>query len=220
MVLVEIFGGMCYDEFTQKKGGDLMELCKTIRKLRTEKGWSQEMLAEKAYVSRQTVSNWENEKCYPDVHSLLILSDLFGVSLDELIKGDVETMKKTVNEKDAKTLKISQWCGVLGLVAMMLTTAIFENCGEVGRVIGAVLAGGLAVLTFLSFHRMETIKADNDIQTQREILAFVKGETLDDIEKEKEQKNRRSIRNGLLTAAGISAVSGIICIVRLVMELV
>jgi len=48
----------------------------------------------------------------------------------------------------------------------------------------------------------------------------VKGETLDDIEKEKEQKNRRSIRNGLLTAAGISAVSGIICIVRLVMELV
>ncbi|WP_295104555.1 helix-turn-helix transcriptional regulator, partial [Ruminococcus sp.] len=133
-----------------------MELCKTIRKLRTEKGWSQEMLAEKAYVSRQTVSNWENEKCYPDVHSLLILSDLFGVSLDELIKGDVETMKKTVNEKDAKTLKISQWCGVLGLVAMMLTTAIFENCGEVGRVIGAVLAGGLAVLTFLSFHRMET----------------------------------------------------------------
>ena len=109
---------------------------------------------------------------------------------------------------------------MLGLVAMMLTTAIFENCGEVGRVIGAVLAGGLAVLTFLSFHRMETIKADNDIQTQREILAFVKGETLDDIEKEKEQKNRRSIRNGLLTAAGISAVSGIICIVRLVMELV
>ena len=219
MVLVEIFGGMCYDEFTQKKGGDLMELCKTIRKLRTEKGWSQEMLAEKAYVSRQTVSNWENEKCYPDVHSLLILSDLFGVSLDELIKGDVETMKKTVNEKDAKTLKISQWCGVLGLVAMMLTTAIFENCGEVGRVIGAVLAGGLAVLTFLSFHRMETIKADNDIQTKREILAFINGETLDDIEREKEQKNRRTVRNCLLAATAIGGISMVYCIIRLIIEL-
>ena len=196
-----------------------MELRKTIRKLRTEKEWSQEMLAEKAYVSRQTVSNWENEKCYPDVHSLLILSGLFGVSLDELIKGDVETMKKTVNEKDAKTLKTAQWCGVLGLVAMMLTTAIFENCGEVGRVIGAVLAGGLAVLTFLSFHRMETIKADNDIQTQREILAFVNGETLDDIEKEKEQKNRRTVRNSLLAAAAIGGISMVYCIIRLIIEL-
>ncbi|MBQ8966812.1 MAG: helix-turn-helix transcriptional regulator [Ruminococcus sp.] len=219
MPLVEIYCGLCYDEFTQKKGGDLMELCKTIRKLRTEKEWSQEMLAEKAYVSRQTVSNWENEKCYPDVHSLLILSGLFGVSLDELIKGDVETMKKTVNEKDAKTLKTAQWCGVLGLVAMMLTTAIFENCGEVGRVIGAVLAGGLAVLTFLSFHRMETIKADNDIQTQREILAFVNGETLDDIEKEKEQKNRRTVRNSLLAAAAIGGISMVYCIIRLIIEL-
>ena len=196
-----------------------MELCRTIRKLRTEKGWSQEMLAEKAYVSRQTVSNWETEKCYPDVHSLLILSDLFGVTLDELIKGDVETMKKTVNETDAKALKTAQWCGVLGLVAMMLTTAIFENFGEVGMVIGAVLAGGLAVLTFLSFHRMETIKADNDIQTKREILAFINGETLDDIEKEKEQKNRRTVRNCLLAAAAIGGISMVYCIIRLIIEL-
>ncbi|MBR5372384.1 MAG: helix-turn-helix transcriptional regulator, partial [Oscillospiraceae bacterium] len=49
-----------------------MELSKTIKKLRTEKGWSQETLAEKAYVSRQTVSNWETEKSFPDIHSLLL----------------------------------------------------------------------------------------------------------------------------------------------------
>ena len=70
-----------------------MELSKTIKRLRTEKGWSQETLAEKAYVSRQTISNWETEKNYPDVHSLLILSDLFGVSLDELIKAGVTSFK-------------------------------------------------------------------------------------------------------------------------------
>ena len=66
----------------------LMELHERIKKLRTEKDWSQEMLAERAYVSRQTVSNWETDKCYPDVRSLIILADIFGVSLDELIKGD------------------------------------------------------------------------------------------------------------------------------------
>ena len=86
-----------------------MELSKTIKRLRTEKGWSQETLAEKAYVSRQTISNWENEKNYPDVHSLLILSNLFGVSLDELIKGDVETMKNTIHNKDASALKHRIW---------------------------------------------------------------------------------------------------------------
>lgn len=197
-----------------------MELSNTIRRLRNEKGWSQELLAEKAYVSRQTVSNWETEKCYPDIHSLLILGDLFGVTLDELIKGDVEVMKKTVNKKDVKALKAAQWCGVLGLFAMMLVTAIFEGSGEFGKVVGSLIAGALAVFVFMSFHRMETIKTENDIQTQREIIAFMNGETLDDIEKEKEQKYRRSNRNGLILAACIGGVSMVISIIKLVMELV
>ena len=57
-------------------------------------GISQEELAEKVYVSRQTVSNWETGKNYPDIHSVLLLSSVFNVSLDQLIKGDVEIMKK------------------------------------------------------------------------------------------------------------------------------
>lgn len=198
-----------------------MELCRTIRKLRTEKGWSQEMLAEKAYVSRQTVSNWETEKSYPDVHSLLILSDLFGITLDELIKGDVEIMKKTVNETDAGALKRAQWCGVIGLFAMMLLVPlVFGNGGEVGKILGGVLAGALAVLVFVSFHRMETIKADNDIQTQREIIAFMNGETLDDIEKEKQQKERRSIKYALILSAVISGAGLIVGVVNIVVFLI
>ena len=50
---------------------------------------SQEELAERIFVSRQTVSNWENEKNYPDLKSLLLLSSLFGVSLDILVKGEL-----------------------------------------------------------------------------------------------------------------------------------
>lgn len=45
--------------------------------------FSQEELAEKIYVSRQTISNWETAKNYPDIHSLLRLSSLFNVSLDQ-----------------------------------------------------------------------------------------------------------------------------------------
>ena len=194
-----------------------MELSKTIKRLRTEKGWSQETLAEKAYVSRQTISNWENEKNYPDVHSLLILSDLFGVSLDELIKGDVETMKNTIHNKDASALKRAQWCGVIGLILLMaVVTPIYEHFGTIGMVIGSLLAGALAVFTFMSFHKMEAIKSEHDIQTQREILAFMNGETLDDIEKAKEQEIRKSNRRGMIVALIISGISIIVTAVHLI----
>ena len=74
-----------------------MELSIQIKKYRTELHLSQEELAEKVYVTRQTISNWENEKSYPDIHSLLLLSSLFNVSLDQLIKGDIEKMKEIIS---------------------------------------------------------------------------------------------------------------------------
>lgn len=61
---------------------------------------SQEELAKRIYVSRQTISNWENEKSYPDIHSLLLLSNLFGVPVDELIKGDLKKMKQEINQEE------------------------------------------------------------------------------------------------------------------------
>ena len=77
-----------------------MELNEQIKKYRTEMNISQEELAEKIYVTRQSISNWENGKTYPDIHSLLLLSSLFGISLDQLVKGDIEIMKKEIKEAD------------------------------------------------------------------------------------------------------------------------
>ena len=60
---------------------------------------SQEELAEKIYVTRQTISNWENDKSYPDIHILLLLSSTFHISLDQLIKGDITTMKEEISKE-------------------------------------------------------------------------------------------------------------------------
>ena len=76
-----------------------MELGNQIKAHRAVLSLSQEELAEKVYVTRQTISNWENEKSYPDIHSLLLLSSLFNVSLDQLIKGDIEKMKEIIAEQ-------------------------------------------------------------------------------------------------------------------------
>lgn len=65
-----------------------MEIGKKLKEMRTASGLTQDQVAERLFVSRQTVSNWENEKTYPDIVSIIRLSDLYAVSLDELLKGD------------------------------------------------------------------------------------------------------------------------------------
>ena len=87
-----------------------MELGTQIRKYRNERTLSQEALAEKVYVSRQTVSNWENDKSYPDVNSLVLLSEVFEISLDQLIK-DVEMMKEQIDQTDQKACHLDRDTG-------------------------------------------------------------------------------------------------------------
>ena len=193
-----------------------MEIGTTIKQHRTELGWSQEVLAEKAYVSRQTVSNWETEKSYPDVHSLLILSDLFGVSLDELIKGDVAVMKEQVKSKDVRTFKKLQLIGVLGILLLIVTGMPLL---EYGGAVGGVVWGALAVGVFLAWHRFEQIKSENDIQTYREVLAFVNGETLDDIERTNEAKKRRSLKILEIIVAAQAIIMLIVCAGVIIFEL-
>ena len=79
---------------------------------------SQDDLAGRIFVSRQTISNWENDRTYPDVQNLLLLSDLFDVTIDQLIKGDLDTMKQAF-DKDVRSMKI------LNMILYGLAAAIF-----------------------------------------------------------------------------------------------
>ena len=86
------------------QGGEEMELGKQIKKYRQELQLSQEELADHVYVSRQTISNWENDKSYPDVTSLVLLSEIFQISLDKLIKGDIERSNQTRGNQKTQSL--------------------------------------------------------------------------------------------------------------------
>ena len=63
-----------------------MEIGAKIKEARTRTGLTQEQAAEALGVSRKTISNWENEKTYPDIVSVVKMSDLYAVSLDRLLK--------------------------------------------------------------------------------------------------------------------------------------
>lgn len=75
-----------------------MNLGKKIIELRKDNKMSQEDLAEVLNVTRQTISNWENGKNYPDIGTLILLSDKFHIPLDILLKGD----NKMINNIDNK----------------------------------------------------------------------------------------------------------------------
>ena len=98
-----------------------MNFDKKIIEIRKKHNLTQEDLAEKLNVSRQTVSNWETNKCYPDIETLVIISNKFNISLDILIKEN-EKMFKDIDKKIriGKKLKYS----VLVLVFLLLIGGI------------------------------------------------------------------------------------------------
>ena len=160
-----------------------MNLHHQIRTYRNSLQISQEDLAENIYVSRQTISNWETGKSYPDIHSLLLLSKFFGISLDELVKGDLEIMEKKIGLMESK--RVRGLFNVFTLLFLIMVVSIAPLLFFF-KTIGMILWVFIATITMLVSIKVEKFKKANDIQTYKEIAAFMKGETLDKITKERE----------------------------------
>jgi len=122
-----------------------MNLGETIYRLRTDKQMSQGELAEMLEVSRQSISKWENNSAVPELEKLIRLSEIFDVSLDELVKGEekskdvppeVRTEVVYVKQKGFPPRKIAGT--ILFCMAFLVTILLF------------VAGGGLAGLIFAS----------------------------------------------------------------------
>lgn len=160
-----------------------MNLQHQIKKHRNSLSISQEGLAENIYVSRQTISNWETGKNYPDIHSLLLLSNFFGITLDELVKGDLEIMKKKIESIEIeKVKKLSTVLASLFIVMIVSAAPLLFFLKASGIIIWVTIA----VITMFVAFKVEKVKKDNGIQTYKEITAFMNGETLDKISKAEE----------------------------------
>ena len=160
-----------------------MEIGKQIRKYRMEAKLSQDELADKIYVTRQTISNWENDRNYPDIRSLVLLSSVFGISLDILVKGDVKAMKEQIDEEDIRRFKRDQMVYLIMLAGMViLPMPLLRYLKEWGIVLWLVWA---AVSIWWSL-RIQKAQKTHDIHTYKEIIAFLEGRRLDELEKQRE----------------------------------
>lgn len=164
-----------------------MELGTQIKKYRTEHAMSQDELAEKVFVSRQSVSNWETGKTYPDIKSLLLLSEIFSVSLDQLVKGDIEIMKKEIDAQELANFQKDNSIFTALFIALITLPVPLTKFG--GR-IGCIAYFILIIVTLYYSLRIEMHKKKFDIQTYKEIIAFTEGEDLDAIEKAREAGKR------------------------------
>ncbi|EHL08862.1 DNA-binding helix-turn-helix protein [Desulfitobacterium hafniense DP7] len=119
----------------------VMSFSEKLRVLRKEKGLSQEQLAEMVNVSRQAVSKWESEQAYPELDKLILLSDFFNISLDDLIKDkNPEDVAKNNDNSDSKEddEETDEWLIVGGFIVGVAIGLITENFmwGTIGAFLG------------------------------------------------------------------------------------
>ena len=153
-----------------------MDVGNQIRERRTRLGISQEELAQKLYVSRVTVSHWETGKTLPDVQSMLLLANLFGTTIDEMVRGDVDEMREMVEKNERRTRTFAV---VLATVEVVVLTALAvtavagrEYLEPVLRLLLAVLAVAFSLVMTAARHRRDP----EDVKSAAELLGAATGE--------------------------------------------
>ena len=192
-----------------------MEIGKRLKEFRNRQGMTQDDLAERLYVTRQTISSWENDKSYPDIHSLLMMSELFNVSLDTLVKGDIEIMKEKIDRESIRNFRrdSSIFAGLLFACAVLFLP--LYRWGGIPGIAAWVLLFAAAVYYAV---KLEKTKKQQDVRTYREIVAFTNGEKLDGIEKAREEE-KRNYQKGLAVLLSAGATLLILWIISLIFPL-
>src|SRR5699024_1910899 len=121
--------------------GASMELGNQLQKLREKHDMSQQDLADKLNVSRQAIYKWENNKGYPDIENLIALSDVFQVTVDEMIRSDDKLREKINVDEDDSSFNDPGF--YIGIVIMFI--GILTDFGSVSTVLMFL---GIAIIVF------------------------------------------------------------------------
>ncbi|HCY6949791.1 TPA: helix-turn-helix transcriptional regulator [Staphylococcus aureus] len=184
-----------------------MNLSKQIKKYRERDGYSQEYLAEKLYVSRQSISNWENDKSLPDIHNLLMICELFNVTLDDLVKGTIPFVPD---------IKVQRSLNLWTYVMLIFITLAAILMGPL--VVYWNWAWGITVIViygigFYASMKIEDFKKVHKMDNYDRIVAFMNGKGPSEVQTTK----ARNIKTGVLSF--IAFVGAIILIALISMHL-
>lgn len=175
-----------------------MKIGQRLQDLRQKNGASQEMVASKIHVSRQTISNWENEHSIPDLQSLLLLADLYSTTLDELVRGDLDML-------DAKkVIKQMVWYtfGLLVSVIFVYLGFYLLTFGKYWSV--AAYLAGFALFAYFTYKFFKLQKQKN-VWTIAEIRYYMKTGKI-----RKSRNRKRKVLLESLFGALLGAIIGVV----------
>lgn len=131
-----------------------MKIGEKLRDARNQKGLTQEEVADEIHVSRQTISNWENNRSYPDIISVILLSDLYQMSLDVLLKGDkdmIEHLNESTNIVNSNKKLIIM--GLLNIVVFIFMI-IFNQIISENKILLASILSLLIISITIFFYQI------------------------------------------------------------------
>ena len=129
-----------------------MNIGDKIKNAREENKLTQTQASESLMVSSKTISNWENGKSLPDILSVIRMSELYQISLDELLKGDKAMMDKIekdieISKTEKKIIKYARISILVGVIILILDN-VFEG-NPIIEFLGGATPWILLALTFL-----------------------------------------------------------------------
>lgn len=193
-----------------------MDVGNKIKKYREKQGLSQDELAQRVFVSRQTVSNWETAKSYPDIKSLSLLSNIFDIGLDDFIKHDVEEMKRKIDTKKIKELNLLATIYFIELIVLIISAyPLFVFADKIGILVWLIFF----FVTVVTAVVVERFKKHHDIQTYKEIIAFCEGEQLSHDE-EQQELGKRFYQKILLGIIAGSITGVVILLMKFIFDIV
>lgn len=131
-----------------------MDFATKVKGYRKRNGWTQQEVAQKLAISRKTVSSWENNHSYPDIFMLVQLSDLYQVSLDDLLREDHKMIKNyqeehVANVKRGRHFRFYYACNAIACLWILLRlTNLFLAPNAFLRTLNGVVAG-LAIINLV-----------------------------------------------------------------------
>lgn len=155
-----------------------MEISKCIKDARQNNNISQERLAEQLGVSRQTVSSWETGKSYPDIVSVIKMSDIFNISLDKMLKEDknlvnnIQEKMDTVKSNKSIVFTILFAIIIFGGMYLIQTFVDIPKIDNLYLNIGVLIAFIVGVLTYL-FSNVYVGKFLNQKTSNKSILKTI-----------------------------------------------
>ena len=160
----------------------MLSISEKLKKARLAANLTQEELAEKIGVSRQTISNWENGRSYPDVVSIIVLSDIYNMTLDSLLKGDSDMIKHLKNSTDVTKSNKQVVAGLVIFGAMVVIGFLISDFVSVfptGLIVvniivslGLIAAAITVITKFIDRIKRTELKASNKTLMKTGVLVL------------------------------------------------